>query len=49
MDKRYKVHVALDYPGVTHMLYYVKSKNLSFSVDEFKLMVRAVKCVVNLW
>ena len=43
VDKLYELHEALGHPGVTRMLHFVKSKNLPFSVDEIKSMVRACK------
>ena len=43
MDKLYELHEALGCPGVTRMLHFVKSKNLPFSVDDIKSMVRACK------
>ena len=43
VDKLYELHEALGHPGVTRMLHFVKSKNLPFSVDDIKSMIRACR------
>ena len=48
MDKLYELHQALGHPGVTRMLHFVKSKNLSFSLDDIKSIVRACKACSKL-
>ena len=43
VDKLYELHEALGHPGVTRVLHFVKSKNLPFSVDDIKSMIRACR------
>ena len=48
VDKLEKLHEALGHPGVTCMLHFVKPKNLPFSVDDIKSIVRACKVCIEL-
>ena len=42
MDELYELHEALGHPGVIRMLHFVKSKNLSFSVDDINSFAPAI-------